>query len=64
MTTVVTIEKLSVEINHLSRRGLKSRRALLEDAKKGVICQNLEEVVVMKDTEVLDIMSRGIKQRQ
>jgi len=36
---------------------------LCEDVKKGVVCQNLEEVTVMNVSDIFDILQRGIKQR-
>ena len=63
------LELYNEELQDLLTTGNESKNyfkqlKLFEDAKKGVICQNLEEVVVMKDTDVFDIMARGIKQRQ
>lgn len=37
---------------------------LCEDVKKGVVCQNLEEVTVLSASDIFDILKRGIKQRQ
>ena len=37
---------------------------LCEDAKKGVVCQNLEEIAVLNATDIFDILQRGIQQRQ
>jgi kinesin family protein 11 len=37
---------------------------LCEDVKKGVVCQNLEEIAVLSLKDILDILQRGIQQRQ
>ena len=37
---------------------------LCEDVKKGVVCQNLEEINVADVNAIFDILKRGIKQRQ
>lgn len=37
---------------------------LCEDAKKGVICQNLEEIPVISMDHILEILQKGFKQRQ
>lgn len=37
---------------------------LCEDAKKGVVCQNLEEIAVLNIEHILNIIQKGIKQRQ
>lgn len=36
---------------------------LCEDVKKGVVCQNLEEITVLNKKDIFDILQRGIKQR-
>ena len=37
---------------------------LCEDSKKGVVCQNLEEIPVISMEHILEILQRGFKQRQ
>jgi kinesin family member 11 len=37
---------------------------LCEDVKKGVICQNLEEITVLTVNDIFEILQRGIQQRQ
>ena len=37
---------------------------LCEDVKKGVVCQNLEEITVLSVTDIFEILQRGIQQRQ
>ena len=37
---------------------------LCEDVKRGVVCQNLEEVTVMNVDHIFEILKRGIEQRQ
>lgn len=37
---------------------------LCEDVKKGVVCQNLEEITVLTVNDIFDILHRGIQQRQ
>lgn len=40
------------------------RLRLCEDAKKGVVCQNLEEITVLNVQHIFEILQKGIKQRQ
>jgi kinesin family member 11 len=42
----------------------KGRLRLCEDAKKGVVCQNLEEITVLSVNDIFEILQRGIRQRQ
>jgi len=37
---------------------------LCEDIKKGVICQNLDEIPVLNVEHIFDILQKGVKQRQ
>ena len=37
---------------------------LCEEPKKGVVCQNLEEITVLNATDIFEILQRGIQQRQ
>lgn len=37
---------------------------LCEDIKKGVVCQNLEEITVLNVSDIFEILQRGIQQRQ
>jgi len=43
--------------------GQEKKLKLCEDVKKGVVCQNLEEVTVMSKNDIFEILQRGIKQR-
>jgi kinesin family protein 11 len=36
---------------------------LCEDVKKGVVCQNLEEITVLNVVDIFEILQRGIQQR-
>lgn len=42
----------------------KNKLRLCEDAKKGVVCQNLEEITVLNVQHIFEILQRGIRQRQ
>lgn len=42
----------------------KAKLRLCEDVKRGVVCQNLEEITVLSVKDIFDILHRGIKQRQ
>jgi kinesin family protein 11 len=42
----------------------KGALRLCEDVKKGVVCQNLEEITVLNVNDIFEILKRGIKQRQ
>lgn len=37
---------------------------LCEDTKKGVVCQNLDEIPVISVEHIFDILQKGVKQRQ
>lgn len=37
---------------------------LCEDVKRGVVCQNLEEITVLSVRDIFDILQRGISARQ
>jgi kinesin family protein 11 len=37
---------------------------LCEDVKRGVVCQNLEEITVLNVDDIFEILERGIQQRQ
>ena len=42
----------------------KTKLRLCEDVKRGVVCQNLEEITVLNVRDIFEILHRGIKQRQ
>ena len=37
---------------------------LCEDVRRGVVCQNLEEIPVMSASDTMEILRKGISQRQ
>ena len=37
---------------------------LCEDAKRGVVCQNLDEIPVLSVEHIFEILQKGVKQRQ
>ena len=53
-------EELQDLLNTSSEKKLK----LCEDVKKGVICQNLEEITVLTVSDIFAILKKGIQQRQ
>lgn len=52
------------EIQDLLNTSGEKKIKLCEDVKKGVVCQNLEEITVLNAADILDILERGIQQRQ
>lgn len=52
-------EELADLLNTSGDRKLK----LCEDVKKGVVCQNLEEIAVLNANDIFEILQRGIQQR-
>ena len=63
------LELYNEELQDLLTTGNESKNyfkqlKLFDDAKKGVICQNLEEISVSSPVEVFELLARGIKQRQ
>ena len=52
------------ELQDLLNTSGDKKLKLCEDVKKGVICQNLEEITVLTVSDIFDILQRGIKQRQ
>jgi kinesin family protein 11 len=53
-------EELQDLLNTSGDRKLK----LCEDLKKGVVCQNLEEITVLNAGDIFEILQKGILQRQ
>eukprot|EP01034_Spumella_vulgaris_P037534 gene37534-46306_t len=53
-------EELQDLLNTSGEKNLK----LCEDAKRGVVCQNLEEITVRNVPDIFKILTRGIQQRQ
>ena len=53
-------EELQDLLNVTGEKKLK----LCEDVKKGVVCQNLEEIAVLSAGDIFDILQRGTQQRQ
>lgn len=53
-------EELQDLLNISGEKKLK----LCEDVKKGVVCQNLEEITVLNEKDIFEILARGIQQRQ
>ncbi len=53
-------EELQDLLNTSGEKNLK----LCEDAKRGVVCQNLEEFTVRSVPDIFKLLQRGIQQRQ
>jgi kinesin family protein 11 len=47
----------------LTTTGGEKKLKLMEDPKKGVVCQNLEEIAVLSVKDIFDILKRGVHQR-
>lgn len=60
MTYYIDNEELKDLLNVTGDKTLK----LCEDLKKGVVCQNLEEITVLNVSDIFEILQRGIEQRQ
>jgi len=58
------LELYNEELQDLLNTSGDKKLKLCEDVKKGVICQNLEEITVLTVDDIFDILQRGIKQRQ
>lgn len=58
------LELYNEELQDLLNTTGEKKLKLCEDVKKGVVCQNLEEIAVLNASDVLDILQRGIQQRQ
>ena len=54
------LQDLLVDISEKDKKVLR----LCEDVKKGVVCQNLEEITVLTVNDIFEILRRGILQRQ
>lgn len=52
------------ELQDLLNTSGEKKLKLCEDVKKGVVCQNLEEIAVLNATDIFEILQRGIQQRQ
>ena len=57
------LQDLLVPPSSSSSSAPEKKLKLCEDVKKGVVCQNLEEVTVMGKDDIFEILQRGIKQR-
>eukprot|EP00981_Chlorochromonas_danica_P012539 scaffold5121_cov223-Ochromonas_danica.AAC.17 len=52
------------ELQDLLNTSGDKKLKLCEDVKKGVVCQNLEEIAVLSVSDIFEILQRGIQQRQ
>ena len=59
------LELYNEELQDLLVPGSSDKKLkLCEDVKKGVVCQNLEEITVLNVNDIFEILQRGIQQRQ
>lgn len=58
------LELYNEELQDLLDTTANKKLKLCEDVKKGVVCQNLEEIAVMNVPDILDILQKGVQQRQ
>lgn len=58
------LELYNEELQDLLNTSGEKKLKLCEDVKKGVVCQNLEEIAVLNAHDIFDILQRGIQQRQ
>ena len=58
------LELYNEELQDLLATDKSKQLKLCEDVKKGVVCQNLEEITVLNVDAILEILQRGIKERQ
>ena len=58
------LELYNEELRDLLSSNNDKQLKLCEDIKKGVVCQNLEEITVLNAKDIFDILHRGIEQRQ
>jgi kinesin family protein 11 len=58
------LELYNEELQDLLSTDTEKKLRLCEDVKKGLICQNLEEVAVLNVDDIFDILTKGIKLRQ
>ena len=52
------------ELQDLLNTSGDKKLKLCEDIKRGVICQNLEEITVLNANDIFEILQKGILQRQ
>ena len=58
------LELYNEELQDLLSTDTEKKLRLCEDVKKGLICQNLEEVPVLNVGDIFDILQKGIRLRQ
>ena len=58
------LELYNEELQDLLNTSGDKKLKLCEDLKKGVVCQNLEEITVLSVPDIFEILQRGIQQRQ
>ena len=58
------LELYNEELQDLLNTSGDKKLKLCEDLKKGVVCQNLEEVTVLNANDIFEILQKGIHQRQ
>lgn len=58
------LELYNEELQDLLSTDPDKKLRLFEDVKKGVVCQNLEEVPVLNVENIFDILHKGINLRQ
>eukprot|EP01038_Epipyxis_sp_PR26KG_P006997 gene6997-9562_t len=58
------LELYNEELQDLLNTSGEKKLKLCEDVKKGVVCQNLEEITVLTKSDIFEILHRGIQQRQ
>ena len=58
------LELYNEELQDLLNISGEKKLKLCEDVKKGVVCQNLEEITVLNVSDIFEILQRGIQQRQ
>jgi kinesin family protein 11 len=58
------LELYNEELQDLLSTDTEKKLRLCEDVKKGLVCQNLEEVAVLNVDDIFDILQKGIKLRQ
>ena len=58
------LELYNEELQDLLSTDSEKKLRLCEDVRKGLICQNLEEVNVLSEGDIFDILQRGIRLRQ
>ena len=58
------LELYNEELRDLLNANGDKQLKLCEDIKKGVVCQNLEEITVLNANDIFEILHRGIEQRR